>query len=121
MTSLRIPPKIKVLLGTILCGALAVVVAVMGQSKPGKSVLPIWFLAAVMLIIFRFGALAGILGTVVSGIIFAVYLFEPVGRLAVHNEVQKDNLMWMVLVGLALSIFGRPPEKAASSKEGTRK
>jgi len=122
VTSLRIPPKFKALLGAILCATLAVVVAVMGQSKPGKSILPIWFLAAVMLIIFRFGALAGILGTVISGIIFAVYLFEPLGRLAVHNEVQKDNLMWMVLVGIALSIFGRPPEtKSASSKEGTQK
>ena len=115
---MRIPPKLKVLIGTILCAAVAVVVAVMGQSKPGKSILPIWFLAAVMLVIFRFGALAGILGTVVSGIIFAVYLFEPLGRFAVHDEVQKNNLMWMVLVGLALSIFGHPPEKkSASSKE----
>lgn len=121
MATPRIPSKFKVLLGTMLCGTLAVVVSVMGQTKPGKSALPIWFLAAVMLIIFRFGSLAGILGTIASGIVFAVYLFEPLGRLAVHDGVQKNHLMWMVLVGLALSIFGRPPEtKPASSKEGTQ-
>ena len=114
MASLLISPKFKVLLGTILCAALAVVISLMGQSKPGKSALPIWFLAAVMLIIFRFGALAGVLGTIVSGIIFAVCLFEPLGCLAVHDAVQKDNLMWMVLVGLALSIFGRPQGKKAA-------
>jgi K+-sensing histidine kinase KdpD len=72
----------------------------------------------VMVIFFCFGSLAGILGTLLSAIIFAVYLFEPFGRLAVHDQVQKNNLMWMVLVGLALSLFGRPPDKKpASSKE----
>jgi len=70
-----------------------------------------WFLAAVMVTIFRFGSLAGILGTIFSAIIFATFLFEPLGRLAVHDAVQKDNLMWMVLLGLALSIFGRPLTK----------
>jgi K+-sensing histidine kinase KdpD len=121
MATRRMPPKLKPLLGTVLCGALAVAISLMGQGKPGKSTLPIWFLAAVMLIIFRFGSLAGVLGTIASGIIFAVYLFEPLGQLAVHNEVQKNNLIWMVLVGLALSIFGCPPEKKPTSlKEDTR-
>jgi len=115
VVSLLMPQRFKALLGTILCGTLALVVSVMGQAKPGKSALPIWFLAAVMVIVFRFGSLAGVLGTVVSGIIFALNLFEPLGRLAVHDQVQKNNLMWMVLVGLALSIFGRPPEKKTGS------
>lgn len=105
------PGRFKPVLGTILCGMLAVAVSLMGQSKPGKSALPIWFLTVIMLIIFRFGSLAGILGTIFSAVIFAACLFEPLGRLAIHNEVQKNNLMWMVLVGLALSIFGRPLEK----------
>jgi K+-sensing histidine kinase KdpD len=118
VVSLRIPERFKALLGTILCGTLAFCVSLMGQSKPGKSGLPIWFLAAVMLIVFFFGSLAGVLGTILSAIIFAVYLFEPLGRLAVHDEVQKNNLMWMALVGVVLSLFGRPPDKEpASSKE----
>jgi K+-sensing histidine kinase KdpD len=112
--SLRLPERFKPLLGTLLCVVLAVVVAIMGQGKPGKAALPMWFLAAVMVIIFRFGSLAGILGTIFSGIIFATFLFEPLGRLAVHDEVQKDHLMWMVLLGLALSIFGRPLAKNAN-------
>jgi K+-sensing histidine kinase KdpD len=102
-------------LGTLLCATLAVAVSILGQTKPGKSALPIWFLAVVMLIVFRFGSLAGILGTIVSGAIFALYLFEPFGRLAVHDQVQKDNLMWMVLIGLVISIFGRSTDKNAFS------
>jgi uncharacterized membrane protein YjgN (DUF898 family) len=52
MATRRMPPKLKPLLGTVRCGALAVAISLMGQGKPGKSTLPIWFLAAVMLIIF---------------------------------------------------------------------
>lgn len=114
MIKLRLLERFKPWLGILLCVALAAVVAIMGQGKPGKAALPMWFLAAVMVIIFRFGSLAGILGTIFSAIIFATFLFEPFGRLAVHDSVQKDNLMWMVLLGLALSIFGRPPAKKAN-------
>lgn len=115
MASLHIPNRFKAVLETLLCATLAVVVSLMGQTKPGKSSLPIWFLVVVMLVVFRFGSLAGIWGTIVSGAIFALYLFEPFGRLAVHDQVQKDNLMWMVLIGLVISIFGPPTGRNAFS------
>ena len=54
-----------------------------------------------MVMVFRFGSMAGVLGTILSGIIFALYLLEPLGRLAVHDTVQKNNLMSVVLIGLA--------------------
>ena len=107
--------RLKPVVGTVVCGTLAIAVSLLAQSKPGKSALPIWFLAAVMVIVLRFGSMAGVLGTIVSGIIFAVCLFDPLGRLAVHDAIQKNNLMWMVLLGLALSIFGRVPEKKPTS------
>jgi K+-sensing histidine kinase KdpD len=117
VAGLRIPFRWKAVLGAILCGTLAVVVTVLGQNKPGKAALPIWFLAAIMLTIFRFGSMAGILGTIFSAITFALYLFEPLGRLAVHDATQKDHLMWMLLVGLALSIFGRPPDSKPAKEK----
>lgn len=115
MIHLRIADRLRPLVGAVLCGTLAIAVSLLGQSKPGKSTLPIWFLAAVMLIVFRFGSMAGVLGTILSGIIFAVCLFDPLGRLAVHDAVQKNNLMWMILAGLTLSIFGRPPQRKSTS------
>src|SRR5689334_17591601 len=69
MISLRLSERFKPLLGTLLCVVLAAVVSIMGQGKPGKAALPMWFLTAVMVIIFRFGSLAGILGTIFSGIV----------------------------------------------------
>jgi K+-sensing histidine kinase KdpD len=111
MESGRVFERFKPALGTTLCGLIAITTCLLGQNKPGKSALPIWFLAAIMVIVFLFGSLAGILGTILSAILFALYLFEPLGHLAVHDSVQKNNLMWMTVVGLALSIFGRPPGK----------
>jgi K+-sensing histidine kinase KdpD len=122
MVILSLPVRFKPLLGSILCGSLALIVSLMGHDKPGKSILPIWFLAVVMVIVFRFGSMAGVLGTILSGIIFAIYLFEPFHRLAVHDAIAKNNLMWMLLAGLALSIFGRPPDtKIASSNHKSQK
>ena len=115
--SLRIGDRFKTVLGTVLCVALSAVISLMGQTKPGKSLLPIWFLAVIMVIVFRFGTQAGIWGTLLSGMIFAAYLFEPIGSLAIHNEAQKEHLMWMVLVGLAISIFGHRPDKPRRSSE----
>lgn len=115
MIQLRIDERLRPVVGTALCGILAIAISLLGQSKPGKSALPIWFLAAVMVIVFRFGSMAGVLGTILSGIIFAVCLFDPLGSLAVHDAVQKNNLMWMVLAGLMLSIFGRPPRRKSSA------
>jgi K+-sensing histidine kinase KdpD len=120
--SVRTRDRFKALLGTASCVAVAVAVSLMGQTKPGKSSLPIWFLAVIMGIVFQFGSLAGLWGTIFSAITFAVYLFEPIGRLAVRNAEQKNHLMWMVLIGLAISIFGHPPDKkATSSNENNRK
>ena len=115
--SLRIGDRFKTVLGTVSCVALAAAISLMGQSKSGKSFLPIWFLAVIMVIIFRFGTQAGIWGTLLSGVIFAAYLFEPIGSLAIHNQEQKERLMWMVLVGLAISIFGHPPDKPKGPSE----
>ena len=118
----RIREGFRPVLGTVLCAAVAALFSFTGQSQSGKSALPIWFLAVVMAIVFRFGSLAGALGTILSGMIFAAYLFEPLGRLAVHNTDQKNNLMWMVLVGLAISLFGPPQaKKRLSSEENTEK
>jgi len=118
----RIRDRFRPVLGSVLCAALSAAVSFLGRSQTGKSALPIWFLAVVTVIVFRFGSLAGVLGTILSAMIFAAYLFEPLGRLAVHNTDQKNNLMWMVLVGLAISMFGQPQaKKPLSPEENTEK
>ena len=120
--SVRARDRCKAVLGILLCVALAAAVSLMAHTKPGKSSMPIWFLAVIMVVVFRFGSLAGIWGTILSAIVFAAYLFEPIGRLAVHNAEQKDNLMWMVLIGLAISIFGHSANrKGGPSQASTQK
>ena len=51
---IRIADRVKPAVGAVLCGALAIAVSLLGHSKPGKAALPIWFLAAVMMVVFRF-------------------------------------------------------------------
>jgi K+-sensing histidine kinase KdpD len=52
---------------------------------------------------------AGILGTVLAALVFAVFLLPPRGTLHVANDVAKSNLAWMLLIGIAFSFLFAPP------------
>jgi hypothetical protein len=55
-----------------------------------------------------FGVRAGLLGTVLAALVFADYLFSPVG-IQVANESARANLGWMLLIGIGFSFLFAPP------------
>jgi two-component system, OmpR family, sensor histidine kinase KdpD len=76
-----------------------------------KSFLPFLFLPIVVFVATRFGSWPGILGTLGGAAIFATFLFEPAFSLRVSDSVQKDNLVWMVIIGIVASeILGVLPK-----------
>ena len=104
--------------GVLLCSIIAALVCVLFQLASFKQVLPICFLLVIAGIANRFGYFAGVLGTILSALIFAVFLFEPLRGLAVQNQVAKSNLIWMLLGGLALSaLFSNPPKRGKAGKQ----
>lgn len=104
--------------GVLFCGVIAALLCVFFQQASFKHVLPICFLLVVVGIAIRFGYFAGVLGTILSALIFAVFLFEPLRKLAVQNQVAKSNLIWMLLGGLALSaLFGNSPKREKVGKQ----
>jgi K+-sensing histidine kinase KdpD len=56
-----------------------------------------------------FGARAGILGTVLAAMVFAGFLFGPVGSIHVADESARANLGWMLLIGIGFSFLFAPP------------
>ena len=75
-----------------------------------KAVVPLIFLLVILLTTMKFGSSAGILGTLSAAFIFAFFLFEPLLRLGIRDSIQRSNLIWMVVGGVALSeLLGGPP------------
>jgi K+-sensing histidine kinase KdpD len=101
-------PRLKFVLGMGLCAAAAASLCFLFRNSSAKSTVPLLFIGLLFAVAVRFGALAGILGTISSAAIFALFLFEPLHRLAINNAGQKENVGWMLVGGIVLSgLFGR--------------
>ena len=89
-------------LGTICCTVVAAGLIPLFSASSFKSFLPIPFLLIIVLVAFRFGRAAGVLGTMTAAFLFAYYLFEPEG-LAVGDPVARAHLIWMLVIGVVIS------------------
>ena len=91
-----------------MSGVLAAGLTLLFYSSSFRPILPFLFLVPIIAVALRFGNIAGVLGTVVAALIFASLLFEPRLNLSVSNLAARNNLIWMVIVGLAISgLLGR--------------
>lgn len=108
---------LEAIFGGLLCSIIAALFCVSFRKSSLKGVAPICFLPVIAGISVRFGSMAGILGTLLSELIFAVLFFEPLHSLAVQDQVERNNLIWMFLGGLALSqLFGHSPKGGKTGK-----
>ena len=106
------------LFGGLSCSIIAALVCVFFQRSSFKDVLPICFLLVITYIAIRFGFYAGASGTLLATLIFAEFLFEPLRTVAVQSQAARNNLIWMVLGGLAVSqLFGIPPGMGKSRRK----
>jgi len=102
--------------GMGLCIAAASTLCLFLEKSSVKPSVPIYFLVVVVLVAFRFGALAGMLGTIIAAAIFALFLFEPLRSLAVHNADERNNLIYLIVFGVAVSeLCGHPPPPGGQS------
>lgn len=90
-------------IGITLCVAIAVVSSAMLEGSSFSRWLPLATLVFVVLIASRFGAAAGVFGTIAAAIVFAGLLFAPKLSLRVEDTTQRSNLIWMLIAGVALS------------------
>src|SRR6266481_1089423 len=85
------------LIGALLCAIAAAGAAVVAIGHSWEVTVPLVFVAILLAISAVFGARAGILGTLVAAVIFAAFLFQPLGSLHVRNDAARSNLGWMLL------------------------
>ena len=100
-------------MGVILCTTAAGCFSLLFHESSFKRYLPLLFISIILLVAVRFGTWAGVVGTLLSSVVFAMFLFAPQSSLMVSDLTARSNLIWMVVVGLILSYFfaATPPNK----------
>jgi K+-sensing histidine kinase KdpD len=102
MSSLK---RAKWLGGLLICGSLALTTAKAARGRPFEALVPLAFLLVLLPCARYFGMLAGVLGSLLSALIFALYLYAPVGSLQIVNDTARSNLGLMAMGGIVLSYF----------------
>lgn len=92
----------------LLCGVSAWSVSQLGWDPSHRSIVPFAFLGLVLFLGFRYGRAVGILGTLISAMVFAFSLYQPLGSLAVADNTAKSALAWAMLVGVCTSFLLLP-------------
>lgn len=102
-------PLMDAAIGGLVCALAAVGFTAAAQGHTWKNLAPLIFTAVLLVTAAIFGARAGILGTVLAALIFAGFLFGPVGSIQVANDSARANLGWMLLIGIGFSFLFAPP------------
>lgn len=94
----------------LLCAAAAWAVSQFGWDPSHKMVLPFAFLALVLVLGGRYGRAVGMLGSIVSALIFAHALYQPIGSFFVADQTARSVLAWAVLIGVSTSFLFLPSQ-----------
>ena len=89
--------------GAGCCAIAAAGLSPVVSQTPLASFAPLIFLVVIFLVAARFGNYAGMIGTIVAALIFELFLFEPRFSLLVDDAASRDHLIWMVVIGVAVS------------------
>lgn len=102
---LRNPTVVKAGLGFLICTVASFLISVLLGKSEGSDSIPILFLVVVGLVAWFLGSWAAALGLLGSSLVFALFLFPPIGHLSVRAESARTNLLMMLLFGIAVAYF----------------
>ncbi|HUI84425.1 MAG TPA: hypothetical protein VL240_09385 [Candidatus Binatia bacterium] len=103
--------------GLLLSSGLALAVARVFAGTAVSVVLPLCFIAVLWILAFRYGFAVGVIGSLLAALIFAHFLFDPLGSWHVNDLAARRNLAWMVAGAIALSFLFAPSNSAGSSQQ----
>lgn len=96
-------------LGVLICAWSAALLSFLLHGTTSRAIVPVVFLGIVVLVSIRFGISAGVLGSAAAALIFATFLYAPLGSPQVANKGARANIGWLVLGGITISyLLGSP-------------
>jgi K+-sensing histidine kinase KdpD len=105
------------LAGLAICTMAAAAVAIIFDQTPWRGIVPVVFLIVILALAIFCGTAAGIMGTLISAMIFAYWLYPPIGNLAVQSDGGRSSLAWMLLGGLVISYLLAPGFKPRDPRQ----
>ena len=106
------------LLATTLCAGVAFAMSMLFRDFAAKAAVPVTFLLALVPVALIAGRMASVAAAIVTSFIFALYLFEPYGRLAIDSTVDQIELLSFGVASVGVALFSPRPQ--APAKKGTQ-
>lgn len=103
-------------IGTLLCASAALTLALIFNQTRLELALPLVCLTIVVAVAARFGVATGVLGSIVSALLLAYFVYAPEHSFRVANSEARASLSWLLLGGISLS-FLFTPRRDQSTKE----
>ncbi len=101
---------VRTTIGVLLSAAAALVVSLMFATRSWRIFIPLAFIVVLVVLAARYGVAVSVIGSVLTAVIFAHYLFSPLGSLQVESSTAKTNLAWMVLASVSVSYLLFPTQ-----------
>src|SRR6185437_1126828 len=88
------------LIGAALCAIGALAASSIASGHSWQSTVPLAFSVFLLAIAVLFGMRAGVIGSILAALVFAAFLFSPLGSVRVTSDAARANLGWMLLIGV---------------------
>jgi len=105
----HIPPKMRTAVGVLLSAAAAFATSFVFSGRPSRVFIPLLFVFVLIAFAARYGVLVAVIGSALTALIFARYMYSPFGSLGIESATAKANLGWMMLCAITVSYLLFPP------------
>ena len=104
-------------IGTLLCASVALMLALVFNQTRLELALPLICLTVIVAVAARFGVATGVLGSIISALLLAYFVYAPEDSLRIANSDARANISWLLLGGISLSFLFTPRRDASASKQ----
>ena len=116
MSRVRRLSSLKFLFVTVaVCGGVAFSLSLVCRDHAIKAAVPVVFLLALVPAAHVSGRTGSLVVAIVASLIFAVYLFEPYGSLAIRSAADQTELFCFVLAAIGVVRFSPNVQKFAKA------
>ena len=99
---------VRFLLGVVACAGTAALLCVFLREEGDiKRVAPVICLQVVIAMSLLVGRLAGMIGSIVASLTFALFLFPPYGSLAIESPAERVILTSFQFISLGVALMAR--------------
>ncbi len=107
---------LRIVTGVLLSIGAALLASVAFAGRPSSAMLPFIFVVVLVLLAGRYGVVVSIIGSACAALIFAHFLYAPVGSVRVESDAERSSLAYMVLLAISVSYLLFPGSEMRNRK-----